>query len=199
MQKKFFSIIFLIVFLCYGCTQNNSVPPPVISTDSTEQQTFFPVTEYIRGQLHELDSMPITPLKIISHNGKSDSMWMKKEDIKTFAQPFLQPVIDSANLKSLFSVKSFLDQTINAFTFSYDPITILPDTLQLKRWDVYIEPKKNVITRIYLVKEFKKDGALQTQQLTWKSNKWCKITTITEQSGKQPDVTEELMKWDFSE
>ena len=199
MQIKFSFFIILISISFYSCTQNNSQQIPVTQADSTDQQTFFPVTEYIRGQLHEIDSMPITPLKIISYNGKTDSIWMKKEDIRPFSQPFLQPQIDTSNLKSLFSVKSFLDQTINAYTFSYDPISKLPDTLQLKRWDVYIEPVKNVISRIYIVKEIKVEGGIQTQQLTWKSNQWCKITTVTEQAGKEPDVKEEIMKWDFTE
>ena len=124
---------------------------------------------------------------------------MKKEDIRPFAQPFLSPEIDTSNFKNVFREKSFLDQTINAFTFSYDPIDKLPDSLQLRRWDVYIDPKKNTITRVYLIKEVAENGVLKTLQLTWKSDQWCKITTITEQAGKQPDIREELMKWDFNE
>ena len=93
----------------------------------------------------------------------------------------------------------FFDQTINAYTFSYDPIDKLPDTLQLKRWDVYIDPKKNTIKRIYIVKEINKNSTPQTMQLTWKSNQWCKITTITEMEGKPTDIKVVEMKWGFSE
>ncbi|MDQ6890987.1 MAG: hypothetical protein M3Z56_12005, partial [Bacteroidota bacterium] len=119
--------------------------------------------------------------------------------IRPFAEPFLHPEIDTANFKNLFAARSFLDQTIDAFTFSYDPVDKLPDSLQLRRWDVYIDAKKSTIKRIYIVKEVNDNGTLQTVQLTWKSNQWCKITTITEHPGKQPDVKEEMMKWDFNE
>jgi hypothetical protein len=68
-----------------------------------------------------------------------------------------------------------------------------------RRWDVYIDPKKNTIKRIYLIKEINNKGVLQTLQLTWKSNQWCKITYLTEQAGKPPQIKEELMKWDFNE
>jgi hypothetical protein len=199
MQIRYFPGIFFIVFLYCSCSEHKSVSLKPTEKDSTQNQTFFPVTDYIRGQLSEIDSLPVTPLKIVTYNGKQDSIWMKKEDIRPFAQPFLYPEIDTTNLKALFIERSFLDQTINAFTFSYDPIDKLPDTLQLRRWDVYIDPKKNTIKRIYIIKETSNKGSIQTLQLTWKSDQWCKITTITEQSGKPADIKEELMKWDFSE
>jgi hypothetical protein len=198
MQTKHLAIVIFFIFLQYACNQKKSSVPYQAQKDSTEQQTFFPVTEYIRGQLKEIDSLPVTPVKIININGKEDSVWMKKEDIRPFAEPFLIPEIDTANFKKLFVGKSFLDQTINAVTFSYDPIDKLPDTLQLRRWDVYIDPQKNSIKRIYIVKQINNNGTLQTVQLTWRSNKWCKITTITEQQGNQ-DKKEETMKWDFNE
>lgn len=199
MQIRFLLSILFVIYLLHSCSEETSSSLAKTQKDSALNQSFFPVTEYIRGQLSEIDSLPITPLKIISYQGKHDSVWMKKEEIRPFAQAFLNPEIDSINLKHLFNEKSFLDQTINAFTFSYDPIDKLPDTLQIKRWDVYIDPKKNTIRRIYIIKEINKAGIKQTQQLTWKSDQWCKITTITEQPGNQPDIKEELMKWDFKE
>lgn len=190
------SIIIFICNLLFGCSNNSS--SSVAKKDST-QQSFFPVTGFILGQLKELDSLPVTPLKIVTANGKSDSLWLKREDIRVFVQPFLQPIIDTGNLRDLFTEKSFLDQTINAFTFSYDPSGLLPDTLKLKRWDVYVDPQKNRIKRIYLVKEEMVNGELQITQLTWKANQWCKITTIIEHANRAPDIKEETMKWDFTE
>ena len=46
-----------------------------------------------------------------------------------------------------------MDQTINAVTFSYDPKTRLPDSIKLNHWDIYIDPQKNTVQRIYMVKE----------------------------------------------
>jgi hypothetical protein len=198
MQKLILFVSLITVIAC-SCSEQETAAPQKKEKDSTQNQTFFPVTEFIRGQLREIDSLPVTPVKIITYNGKQDSIWMKKEDIRPFAEPFLHPEIDTANLKHLFTEKSFLDQTIDAFTFSYDPIDKLPDTLQLKRWDVYIDPKREEVKRIYIVKQIHTNGDVQTQQLTWKTNQWCKISTITERPGKQTEIKEELMKWDFSD
>ncbi len=189
--------IISVLFL-YSCADNKTNSSLIIK-DSLQAQAFFPVTKYILGQLREIDSMPVTPLKITTIKDKSDSIWMKKEDIRIFSQPFLHPEIDTANLKSFFLQRSFLDQSINAFTFSYDAVSTLPDTLSLKRWDVYIDPQKNIVKRIYLIKEQNINGQQQTIQLTWKSDKWCKITTITTSVNNTSERKEETMKWDFKE
>ena len=198
-MQRLMPIVFFLSVILYSCSEKKSAAPQKTEKDPSQNRTFFPVTEFIRGQLTEIDSLPLTPLKIITYNGNQDSIWMKKEDIRPFAEPFLHPEIDTTNLKHLFTEKSFLDQTINAFTFSYDPIDKLPDTLQLKRWDVYIDPKKGEVKRIYIIKETNNKGIVQTLQLTWKTHQWCKISTITEQPGKPTEIKEETMKWDFSE
>ncbi len=166
---------------------------------SQPKNSFFPVTQYILGQLNELDSLPVTPLKITSINGKVDSVWMKREDIRSFAQPFLTPHIDSVTWHKYFSEKSFLDQTINAFTFSYDPVNRLPDSIKLKRWDIYIDPDNNKVKRIFIVKQLNDTKIPQVIQLTWKSGYYCKITSISEKPGEEPKIKEEQLIWNFNE
>ncbi len=187
-----FIIPFFLIFFaaCSGKKSNTA------STDNSSQtENIFPVTDFLKGQLRIMDSMGVTPLKTISENGKTDSVWLKREDIRKNATPFLTPVIDSANMYSLFSEKSFLDQTINAFTFSYDPKKKLPDSLKLTHWDVYMNPQTNSIERIYIVKE----NADTTSQLTWLVNKWYSIRTIIQVANAQPQIKEEKMIWNFDE
>lgn len=200
MHKRFLSALFFISLLFTRCTQQQSQIPQKVTTDSTEANSFFPVTQFILGELAQVDSLPITPLQITMVDGKEDSVWMKTKDVRIFAQPFLHPKIDTSNLKGLFAQKSFLDQTINAFTFSYDPLSTLPDTMQLKRWDVYIDPQKSKVKRIYMIKEIieKNTATKQTLQLTWMAGHWCKITTITEENN-HPKIKEEKMIWNFNE
>ena len=200
MHKRFLSALFFISLLFTRCTQQQSQIPQKATTDSTEANSFFPVTQFILGELAQVDSLPITPLQITMVDGKEDSVWMKTKDVRIFAQPFLHPKIDTSNFKGLFAQKSFLDQTINAFTFSYDPVSTLPDTMQLKRWDVYIDPQKSKVKRIYMVKEIikKNTATKQIMQLTWMAAHWCKITTITEENN-HPTIKEEKMIWNFNE
>ncbi len=196
-MQKLLSFLFfgLIIILC-SCHSKEKTASSSIKT-SEETQTIFPVTDFLKGQLREIDSMPVTPLKTITVNGKTDSTWLKRESIRPFAEPFLTPVIDSVSMSLYFSEKSFLDQTINAVTFSYDPRTKLPDSIKLRHWDVYIDPQKGTVQRVYLVKENDKDSNQITTQFTWKANQWCSIRTITQKPGNAPEIKEERMTWDF--
>ena len=198
MQKLLFPFIFGLAFIFSSC---HSAQSPVVapSADSGDVESIFPVTNFLKGQLREMDSAAITPLKIVTVNGKIDSTWLKREDLRPIAAPFLTPLIDSATMTSLFSEKSFLDQTINAYTFSYDPKVKMPDSIKLTHWDVYMNPQTNTVTRVYMVKESAKNNADTTTQLTWLVNKWYSIRTIAQQQGKQPEIKEVKMIWNFDD
>ena len=198
MQKLFKAIYLVPLFILCACHNKETKQDQSVNTIE-EVPSFFPVTEFLLGQLAEIDSLPVTPLKIIIDNDKRDSTWLKKSDIRTFAIPFLSPLIDSISLRDLFAEKSFMDQTINAVTLSYDPVKKLPDSMKLNHWDVYIDPQKGTVQRVYIVKEEIINGTTVTTQLTWKVNKWCSIRTIEQQPKIAPHVKEEIMKWDFDD
>ena len=198
-MKKLFKEIYLAFFFFLCACHGKETNQDQIVNNTGENQSFFPVTEFLLGQLKEIDSLPVTPLKIIIDNDERDSIWLKKNDIRTFAIPFLSPVIDSISMQNFFEEKSFMDQTINAITLSYDPIKKLPDSMKLNHWDVYIDPQKNTVQRIYMVKEEIINGTTVTTQLTWKVNKWCSIRTIEQQLKMVPRVKEQIMKWDLND
>lgn len=197
-MQKFITVL-CVINVFFGCSCQTSKEKEPVANKNTEQETFFPVTDFLLGQLKLTESLPVTPLKITINGKEKDSVWLKKEDIRKFAFPFLHPVIDSSSLRNYFTEKSFVDQTINAVTFSYDPKTTLPDSIKLNHWDVYVDPQKSNVQRIYMVKEETLNGRSITSQLTWKVNKWCSIRTIVQQPNKEPQVKEEIMKWDFDE
>jgi hypothetical protein len=194
MLKTFF-ILLIFAVVVPGCNQKKVISE---GGKKSEPDNFFPVTEYLKGQIKELDSLPVTPLKITSINGKKDSTWLKRTEISSFVQPFLNPIIDSINWSKYFSEKSFLDQTINAFTFTYDPVKPLPDSVELKHWDVYVDPATSKIKRIYIVKQLNTTPS-QTIQLIWEQEGYCKITTIIEQENVAPRIKEEQLIWNFND
>lgn len=198
MQKIFRAICVLPIFFLAACHNKESKQPQSVN-NTQESQPFFPVTNFLLGQLNEIDNMPVTPLKITINNGKCDSVWLKKSDIRPFAKPFLSPIIDSISLHEFFEEESFMDQTINAVTLSYDPLKKLPDSMKLTHWDVYIDPQNGTVQRVYIVKEESANGVTLTTQLTWKVNKWCSIRTIEQQSKMAPGIKEEILKWEFDD
>ena len=198
-MQKLLKAACLSLFLFFIACNNNPGKENLQGNNVEEKQSFFPVTQFLLGQINEIESMPVTPVKITMSRDKKDSVWLKKEDIRSFAAPFLQPVIDSASMQKYFTEKSFLDQTINALTLTYDLKSTIPDSIKLNHWDVYIDPQKGTVQRIFLVKDEVVNGQNITTQLTWKVNKWCSIRRIVQEPKKEAVITEEIMKWDFED
>ena len=103
-------------------------------------------------------------------------------------------MIDTANLKSLFKEEKFKDETINSFTFTYDPIPGKENNFAFTHWDVYVDPETNKVKRIYLNKNMASGTRLQ---LTWQSGKWCKIVTLKDSSGTPVVAKEEKISWRY--
>ncbi len=185
---------FLLVFAACNNAAKEQPAPKIADTDTTKQH-FFPVTSFIKGEIYEIKNGGVNPLKYTTINNHMDSVWLKMEEIETAVSEFLIPEIDVDNLTSLFTEKSFLDQSINAVTLTYEPKTTLPDSMKLHRWDIYIDPETQKVKRLYMVKEISSELTLQ---LTWVSKKWCKITSITtDKNGVSSVAKEEKLNWDF--
>jgi hypothetical protein len=186
---------FLLLNSCNNVAKNkgNKTSDPSAQIQP-EAQRFFPVTVYLKGQLFDYRRDGIIPLKYTTIKGHTDSAWIKMEDVDNAIKEFMEPEIDSTNLITLFTEKKFLDQTLNAYTFTYEPTGQLPDSMKLNHWDVYIDPETNKVKRIYIVKT----SPGKTLQLTWLSNKWCKINTIlTKPDGTSELEKEEKLVWAF--
>ncbi len=196
---KRFCFITISILIFYGCSNNGEQSHPSQETKSAKTDSFFPVTSFIKGQMITLDSLPITPLQLTSIKGNTDSAWISKDKLKDLYSPFITPVIDETNLTEYFKENSFSDQTLNAVTFTYDPIGKLPDSISLRHWDVYIHPETGNVIKVYIVKQVKIGGQIVTQQLTWQTNKMAKISTILNKpDGSMSLEKEVVLIWDFS-
>jgi hypothetical protein len=194
MLRRILSAVCMFIFLsCGGDRSGKEIIPGTIDI-SARKEPFFPVTSYLKGQIAEIRNEGVNPLVFVTTNNTTDSFWVRIESLDSVFAPFMKPEIDSTNLLTLFSESKFLDQTINAYTFSYDPVAVLPDGFDLQRWDVYVDPISGHVTRIYMLKR----AGNNMLQLTWLSDKWSKIVVIsTDENGRSGVEKETLIKWDF--
>jgi hypothetical protein len=188
------------VILFLNACNNNPAPetkPQSNAVDTTaEKPDFFPVTTFLKGQIFDIKHKGLAPLKYTTVNNITDSAFVKLEQLDSLLTEFLHPEIDSLNMVPFFTESKFLDQSVDAYTFTYDPKTTLPDSIPVKHWDVYVDPTTSKVNRVYILK---KAGNNKTLQLTWQSNQWCKITTISSSpDGSSSTVEkEEKISWDY--
>lgn len=196
---KLLSFLFLYWVLLLGCNNNNpgSQKENYNSAHYAPQEkiSFFPVTSFIKGEIMSIKQAGLNPWIITNANGKTDSTWLKIEDLPAAFASFLTPVIDSTNLINNYKETSFLDQTIGAYTFVYEPTKQLPSTFSLQRWDVYIDQQTNKVKRIYWLKQY----GDTLQHLTWLSGKWAKTMTLLTKNNKETLLQETTIHWNFEE
>lgn len=192
-------LFFTIIFISCNESNNNKVLPTIISEQKVD--SFFPVTSFLKGQFAQFNSLPATPLHTITINNKTDSIWIKREQLSTLLAGFLSPQITETNLLSYFKETSFNDLTLNSITLTYAPVKLLPDSIPLLNWDVYINPESGKIQKIYIVKQFKNKEDLIREQLTWQTNKSATITTLIDKNkGKKMQVFRvDKFIWNFNE
>ena len=204
-MKKYL-ILFSPCLFFFSCSQNKKTDTVTNATDTTnapvkaESISFIPVTSILQSEMFKLDTLPVTILQITTVNNKQDSAWLPVAKVKPKLLPFLSPAIDEKNMEAFFKETKFNDQSTASVTFMYDPKATLPDSMVLRRWDVYFDPAKNVIRRIYMIKQVTENKISATQQLTWQTGKWAKIVTINnDKNAVNPIINETKWIWDLNE
>ncbi len=197
MRYLFIFISVSTFFACQQKSQDGADPIPINNIDSLtkQEENFFPVTVYFKGQIHDIIEKGINPLKIIPLNGKYDSTWLKVEALNKEFADFLTPVIDTVNMKPWFTESKFLDNTIEAFTWTYDAKPNIPDSINLRNWTVYVNPNSGKVTSIYMKKILPDSKQLQ---LTWYADSCTHAITVGEKNGKAVILNQTTILWDFN-
>ncbi|MGG9971229.1 hypothetical protein ACQ33O_05475 [Ferruginibacter sp. SUN002] len=190
------AFLLAVIITIISCNQNKKNPITTTDTEQPKIDSFFPLTSFLKGQMALIDSTPITPLHYSITKEKTDSVWMKKEELKSFLSPFFSPEITATNLTGFYQKSSFNDLSINSLTYTHDPTKALPDSLNLLHWDIYVNPETEKITRVYMVKSLKLADKTYTQQLTWQVDKFAKIVLI-DPEAKTGFVKEDKFVWSF--
>lgn len=187
------SFIWLLAALfLISCNQKyNEADAQGTEAATVASQDFFPVTNFIKGEILDIRTNGVNPMKITTTGSKVDSGWLKVEELDSAFAEFLHPEIDSSTMGKYFKETKFLDQTINAYTFTYEPKVALPDSLSIQRWDVHINPQAKTVKRIYIEKINDQNRQLR---LTWQSKESCTIISFSPNDTIEKEV---LIKWKF--
>lgn len=189
-------IVICAIALACSCSnhRNTSEQPAVI------KDTFFPVTAFLKGQLITVDSVQLMPMHIATLHEKSDSFWIKREELHPILEIFTKPEIREFNFTPWFKETRFNDLSLNSVTFTYEPYKPIPDSIPLRRWNVYVNPETGKVTKVYMVKSEKRNDSSYTYQLTWHTDRWAKINTLYNKAdGSQELIREDQYIWDFND
>ena len=183
-----FSFLFLM-----GCDETENQSIPTKTPDSTQKvKAYFPVQDYIKSEIRQVDSLPVGIMKYTIQNGSVDSGYIKPEEFRQLAQHFLSPLLEKESFENEFSENSFFDNTTQYSSFLY---SALNKNSEVQRVDVLAKPEDvvyNKVKSIYIEKRFENTDSLVIQKLYWKAGQNFQINTEVRTSG--PEVISKQVK-----
>ena len=170
------SIAFLLSLSFLGCKSKEAKKREVPAAD------FFPVKDYINGQVAKLDTSAYSFLKIETTDGRSDTTTIKNNEVRQYAKDFLDlPDISSKEIKDDYEINHLYDEELEAFAFTFTTKEDHP----VKSEHVVVDPMpnaegKNDIKSIFVDMWQNREKANIRKNLFWEANKSFQITTTTE-------------------
>lgn len=161
-----------------------------------EPKDYIDISSYLKGQLKYIDTIPFAFLKVVQNDSVyTDSQFISKEQVKEIVQPFLIKEMEKKNFENNFKETSFADATIHTITITYEALV---ESCPVTRVDVYVNPEKEQISQLYIVRKREAADSTITQQLLWKHNKSLILITSVIKNGIEKTVTEKVI-WDERE
>jgi hypothetical protein len=181
---------FLIAFSIISC-KNKKIKPEVPAVN------FFPVNDYLKGQIAKMDTSSYSFLKIETANGRSDTTPIRNAEVKKYAKDFLElPDISSKEVKDDYEINHLYDEELEAFAFTFTTKEDHP----IKSEHVVLEPMpnaegKNDIRSIFIdLWQTKGDSSIRKNML-WEAAKSFQITTTTDLSGGTQTIKRVRIIW----
>lgn len=175
-----------------NASRNNVITvPPTSEADTT---AFFPVREFLLGQVSEIKASPVNPMFIRKAGEQSDTTWLQHQSLDSAFSPFLFPNGDAKVLQTRYTQARFYDQSLPAVTLTYDLKAGQPALDGVRAWTIYINPKTEAVDRIFILRDGKGQS---TEQITWLTGKYARMVTIAS-TGTQ-NTREDIVQWDLEE
>jgi hypothetical protein len=193
-----FLVIGLLVTSCKNNPSQNKANAAIAKDSSDPRQAFFPVPEYIGGQLKMIDSLQL-PLNItVTVNNKTTSRIATDMELRKWAQDFQQPDISDTALKNQYIETSIADQAVPSVTFIYSTAN---NMLPVQKINVFVKPdpsESDKVTGIYIEKMFVVHDTVFNQKLYWKTGKNLQVITEKKINGTVLPVEQVKITWDPS-
>jgi hypothetical protein len=186
----------LLIALLSGCADELESPlPEAHLPDSTNKaKQFFPILDYLKGELSNVDSFATAIRLYTTINGKTDSSMIQVEQFNGIMQEFLPPELSKDNFEKYYSESSFFDQTTQTSTFTY---ATKNDDLEFHRIDVLVQGSESYdkVSSIYMEKFIGGDDSSSVRKMLLVGGKSLMINSETTVGNNKPVSRQEKYVW----
>ncbi|MBC8035352.1 MAG: hypothetical protein H7Y03_14480 [Chitinophagaceae bacterium] len=179
-------LVFLFIQLAAGCGGAGK-DASKDGVNDKQKVELFPVTTFIKGQIHIVDSFQSVTMKYETNGNKTDSGVISIEAFKKLAAEFYTPDFNEPGVKELYKESSFADQSIKAVTFNY---STEDEDASIRRVDVVVDAHavlSDKVRSIYMEKQRRQEDTFFYKKLYWRADRNFQIIT-TKQVGKSTGI-----------
>ena len=178
-MKKIFGPLVLVFTLLIACKQKKkSSKEPAISAISI-----------IKGQLNQLDTSLFQITKLETTDGKTDTAFVKREEVRGLAKDFLSlPDITQNDYAGNYTEERLIDETQNVLSIT---ATAKNDKPEIQKQMIIVPLDKFAagnVQSIYIDRIVQAKDSLLQQKLFWEIDKYFQVGNII-QKGILPEKT----------
>lgn len=187
----------LLLALLAGCADDVEIPHPEAAQlpDSTNKaKQFFPILDYLKGELRYVDSFGAAIKQYITVDGKTDSGYVQVDQFRNTMQEFLPVELSKENFEKYYSESSFYDETTQSSTFTYSTKN---DDLEFHRIDVLVQGTESYdrVSSIYMEKFTGNNDSSVIKKMLLVGGKMVVINSETTVRKSKPVLKQEKLVW----
>lgn len=162
------------------------------SKQEKEDVIFFQVKQFILKELDHLKNTPYFIYKIETIDGQRDSTVIPVDTAIMYAQQFLEPDINSKELKKFYEESVFHDQTTGTYSLNYSTSN---KELEVQNINVLLFDDGKTVRRLFIRKHSAQDDASVIQQLSWKPSESFEINRLIQSPNQQERTHRTMIVW----
>ncbi len=175
-------LLFLLTIFILSCK----------SKKDDEDKSFFPVLSFIKSQVAEVDTSVYPILKIVTIDGLSDTVYIKREDFRKYASDFLtMPDISAKKWNDDYEETKLYDEDLKRVILNYMPKDV---NEEIRRQEVMIEPgqqSEDEVRTILIERTTTNEDSTVQKNMLWQVDKHFQVVTVANKKN-QPEKTEKL-------
>jgi hypothetical protein len=186
-MKSFFSGVLILVLLA-ACKHKKKT--------EDENGSFFSVVSYLRSQVKQIDTSLYRLIRIETVNNISDTLFIRREDFRSYAKDFLSiPDISSGDKKDDYQESNLYDDMLKSAVLNYTAKN--PDD-EIRRETVMLDqdPSGNSLVNTIIIDQLKttKDSSVEKNML-WQVNKRFQVVTKSQLPGQPEKIRKLEVVW----
>ncbi len=173
LQKAFrFERFFVLLVFSAGLFSCKNKPAKEETKTEDSTSVYYPINNYIRQQIKDVDTTPYFLYRLSTINGKKDSSVVDRAAFDAQVKTILFPELDDKSFKANFTESVFDDESTNSITLTYSPKT---KSGIVQNASVLLDKENQKVKWIFINTLRSNNDSTVIQRIGWKGDKSCYI------------------------